>query len=380
MKGFAKSVSAVEEYYFSKKLKEVNRLIQEGKPIINMGIGSPDLAPHPTVVDALKHTASQGSSHGYQGYQGIFGLRKAVADFYKEHYAVILNPDAEILPLMGSKEGIMHVTMTFLEKGDGVLVPDPGYPTYSSVSKLMGIKVHPYVLNAANGWYPDFEALEKQDLSNIKLMWCNYPHMPSGAKADLSVFEKLVKFAQKHNLVLVHDNPYSFILENEPKSIFQIEGAKDVALELNSLSKSSNMAGWRVGMLLGRKDWIQAVTKVKSNMDSGMFLGLQKGAIEALSLGADWYTTLNEIYVKRRELVWELASKMELEFEKESAGMFVWAKLPENMTAMGFVDKMLYEKDIFLAPGDIFGKNGLGYVRFSLCLPEEKIQEAISRI
>lgn len=380
MKGFAQRIEAIEEYYFSKKLKEVNQLLQAGKLIINMGVGSPDLAPHPAVIDALKQTASQGSGHGYQGYQGIPALRKGIADFYKQHYAVSINPDTEILPLLGSKEGIMHVSMTFLEKGDGVLVPDPGYPTYSSVSKLLGAEIQTYTLKAANGWYPDFEALEKQDLSNIKLMWCNYPHMPSGAKADLSVFEKLVKFAQKHRLVLVHDNPYSFVLENEPKSIFQIEGAKNVALELNSLSKSSNMAGWRVGMLLGRQDWVKAVTKVKSNMDSGMFLGLQMGAIEALRLGPDWYNALNDVYVKRRKLVWELASKLGLEFDKETTGLFVWAKLPEGMSSSGFVDKLLYEKGIFLAPGHIFGENGQGYVRFSLCLAEEKIQEAILRI
>lgn len=292
MKGFAKRTAEVSEYYFSRKLKEVKILIEAGNPVINMGIGSPDLPPHPDVIKELQGATGQSGSHGYQGYQGIPELRHAMGSFYSMHYGVQKDPQSEILPLMGSKEGIMHISMTFLEEGDEVLIPDPGYPTYSSVTKLLGAKAITYPLSAATNWYPDFDELEKLDLSKVKLMWCNYPHMPSGARADLRVFENLVRFAKRHQIVLIHDNPYSFVLENEPKSIFQVSGAEEVALELNSLSKSANMAGWRIGMVLGRKDWIQEVTKVKSNMDSGMFLGLQKGAIEALKLGSDWYQSL----------------------------------------------------------------------------------------
>lgn len=380
MKGFAKRTAEVSEYYFSKKLKEVRQLIEEGKPIINMGIGSPDLPPHPEVVKALQHSAAHEDNHGYQGYQGIPELRQSMASFYNRHYGVQKDPQSEILPLMGSKEGIMHVSMTFLEEGDEVLIPNPGYPTYSSVTRLLGAKPVTYPLTAENFWYPDFEALEKLDLCKVKLMWCNYPHMPSGAKADLLVFEQLVHFAKRHQIILVHDNPYSFVLENEPKSIFQVKGAEEVALELNSLSKSANMAGWRIGMLLGRKDWIQEVIKVKSNMDSGMFLGLQKGAIEALRLGQDWYRSLNETYSNRRTLVWRLSSLLDLEFERNSAGLFVWAKVPKGSNSLDFVDDLLQKVHLFISPGDIFGDQGKGYVRFSLCLPEEKILEAINRV
>lgn len=380
MKGFAKRTAEVSEYYFSRKLKEVKIMIEAGNPVINMGIGSPDLPPHPDVIKELQGATGQSGSHGYQGYQGIPELRHAMGSFYSMHYDVQKDPQSEILPLMGSKEGIMHISMTFLEEGDEVLIPDPGYPTYSSVTKLLGAKAITYPLSAATNWYPDFDELEKLDLSKVKLMWCNYPHMPSGARADLRVFENLVRFAKRHQIVLIHDNPYSFVLENEPKSIFQVSGAEEVALELNSLSKSANMAGWRIGMVLGRKDWIQEVTKVKSNMDSGMFLGLQKGAIEALKLGSDWYQSLNQIYNNRRQLVWELVSLLNLDFDKESAGMFVWAKLPKGTNSLEFVDDLLENMHLFIAPGDIFGEQGKGYVRFSLCLPEEKILEAINRI
>ncbi|EOZ96997.1 Biosynthetic Aromatic amino acid aminotransferase alpha [Indibacter alkaliphilus LW1] len=380
MKGFAKRTAEVSEYYFSKKLKEVRRLIEEGVPVINMGIGSPDLPPHPAVIKALQQSASFPESHGYQGYQGIPELRQAISFFYKQNYAVLKDPQTEILPLMGSKEGIMHISMTFLDAGDEVLVPDPGYPTYGAVARLLGAEVKTYPLTAANKWYPDFDVLEKSDLSKVKLMWCNYPHMPSGAKADTVIFQKFINFAKKNQIVLVHDNPYSFVLEREPKSIFQVEGASEVALELNSLSKSSNMAGWRVGMVMGRKDWIQEITKVKSNMDSGMFLGLQKGAIEALMLGNEWYDFLNGTYSARRDLIWDLATLLGLSFEKESSGLFVWAKLPEGSNSLNFVDKLLEKAHLFITPGDIFGSQGSGYVRFSLCLPEEKILEAINRI
>jgi aspartate/methionine/tyrosine aminotransferase len=380
MKGFSKRTDSIQEYYFSQKLKEVNRLREEGKPIINMGIGSPDLPPHPTVVGALHQSSLLPTSHGYQGYQGIPALRSAYADFYKKNYAVTLIPDSEILPLLGSKEGIMHISMTFLDEGDQVLVPNPGYPTYTSVTKMLLAEPVYYDLKPDNHWYPDFEELEKQNLAKVKLMWVNYPHMPTGAKADLGIFEKLIAFGRKHQIIIVNDNPYSFVLENEPKSIFQIEGAKEEALELNSLSKTSNMAGWRVGFVAGKREWITAITKVKSNMDSGMFLGIQQGAIAAMSLGRDWYEGLNEIYSKRRKLIWELADKLGLEFEKDTAGMFVWAKLPQGKTSDELVDDLLYNKSIFVTPGHIFGTQGEGYVRFSLCVKEESIKEAIKRI
>lgn len=377
---FSKRVAQVEEYYFSKKLKEVNQLISEGKPIINMGIGSPDLPPHPSVVEALYKSASLSKSHGYQNYQGIPALRKAFADFYSKFYHVSLLPQEEILPLMGSKEGIMHISMTFLNDGDEVLIPDPGYPTYTSVTKLLEATPIYYSLKAASNWHPDFEALEKLDLSKVKIMWVNYPHMPTGAKADLTLFQKLIDFGKKHDIIIAHDNPYSFILEDSPKSIFQIEGAKDIALELNSLSKTSNMAGWRVGMLSGKPEWIQAITKVKSNMDSGMFLGIQEGAIAALALGEDWYRQLNQTYSERRKLVWELVEKLGMSCEKDTAGMFVWAKLPEGQSSVQFVESLLYTYHIFVTPGHVFGKEGEGYVRFSLCVNETAIQEAINRI
>lgn len=377
---FSKRVAQVEEYYFSKKLKEVNQLISEGKPIINMGIGSPDLPPHPAVVEALYKTASLPKSHGYQNYQGIPALRKAFAEFYSKFYQVSLLPQEEILPLIGSKEGIMHVCMTFLNEADEVLIPDPGYPTYTSVTKLLGASPVYYSLDAKNKWHPDFEELEKWDLSKVKIMWVNYPHMPTGAKAELDLFQMLIDFGKKHDIIIAHDNPYSFILEENPKSIFQIEGSKDIALELNSLSKTSNMAGWRVGMLAGKAEWIQAITKVKSNMDSGMFLGIQDGAIAALALGEDWYHELNQAYSDRRKLVWELVAKLGMNCEKDTAGMFVWAKLPEGQTSDQFVDTLLYTYHIFVTPGQVFGKEGEGFVRFSLCVKESDILEAIKRI
>ncbi|MBW3469629.1 pyridoxal phosphate-dependent aminotransferase [Arthrospiribacter ruber] len=380
MKGFAKRTAEVGEYYFSIKLKEVKRLTEEGHPVINMGIGNPDLPPHPSVIGELQDSAAIPSNHGYQGYQGIPELRIAMSEFYRRHYAVDKDPQSEILPLIGSKEGIMHISMTFLNEGDEVLVPDPGYPTYSSVTKLLGAKVKPYALLDSNAWYPDFDLLEQQDLSQVKLMWCNYPHMPSGAKADISVFEKLVSFAKKHQIVLVHDNPYSFVLEDSPKSIFQAEGAEEVALELNSLSKSSNMAGWRIGMAIGRKDWIAEITKVKSNMDSGMFLPLQKGAIAAMGIDEDWFEQKNQVYGARRKLIWRFAELLGLEFKRDTAGMFVWAKLPSGISGYQFVDVLLEKAHIFTAPGEIFGTEGHGYVRFSLCIAEEKILDAIKRI
>ena len=379
MKGFSHRLDHLQEYYFSQKLREVEQLRAQGHPVVNMGIGSPDLPPATEVIEALKNSASRKSGHGYQGYQGILELRKAMGDFYVVHYGVQVDPQGEILPLLGSKEGIMHVSMAFLDAGDEVLVPDPGYPTYAAVTQMLQAVPRPYSLRPENGWYPDFEALEKMDLNKVKLMWCNYPHMPTGAKADLEIFEKLVAFGKQHQILIVHDNPYSFILQENPLSILQVEGAKDVALELNSLSKTSNLAGWRVGMVLGKKEWIHAITKVKSNMDSGMFLGIQHGAIKALQLGKDWYESLNAVYTVRRRLIWKLADRLGLFYDREAVGMFVWAKVAEGVDARVLVDELLYKKHLFVTPGEVFGEQGRGYLRFSLCVPEQLIEEVLGR-
>ncbi|MCC9017331.1 pyridoxal phosphate-dependent aminotransferase [Flavobacterium lipolyticum] len=376
----AKRLDTVEEYYFSSKLREVRQLQSEGKPIINMGIGSPDLSPSKAVIEAVAAAIQEENGHGYQSYQGLPELRKGMADFYQNQFGVVLNPNNEILPLMGSKEGIMHISLAFLNEGDQVLIPNPGYPTYTSVTNLVGAVPVYYDLKEANSWEPDFEALEKLELEKVKLMWLGYPHMPTGARGSLTLFEKLVAFAKKHNILLVNDNPYSFVLNDNPMSLLQVEGAKDVALELNSLSKTFNMAGWRVGMVLGKPEIIDAVLKVKSNMDSGMFYGIQKGAVAALNCDKSWFDDQNVIYRRRRELTEKLAEKLGCEVYKEGVGLFVWAKLPEGIaSAEKFIDEILYEKHIFITPGTIFGSNGEGYIRFSLCVKEEKVQEAIER-
>lgn len=376
----AQRLNTVEEYYFSKKLREVRQLLSEGKPVINMGIGSPDLAPSKTVINAIQNAMEDETAHQYQSYQGLPALREGIAHFYTTNFKVTVDPNTEILPLMGSKEGIMHISMAFLNEGDVVLIPNPGYPTYTSVTKLVGATPLYYDLIEKNNWQPDFEALEKKDLSKVKMMWVGYPHMPTGANGTITLFEKLVAFAKKHNILLVNDNPYSFVLNDNPISLLQVEGAKEVALELNSLSKTFNMAGWRVGMVLGNAKAIDAVLKVKSNMDSGMFYGIQKGAIEALKSKKDWFENLNIIYKKRRDLMFQLADKLGCTYDKESVGLFVWAKLPEGAkSSEDFIDEVLYTKDLFITPGTIFGSNGEGYIRFSLCIKEEKIKEAISR-
>lgn len=380
-KGFAKRLETVEEYYFSTKLRQVRQMISEGKPLLNMGIGSPDLTPPPKAIEAMVKAFGDEKAHEYQSYQGLPELRKGIADFYKSQFDVALDPNIEILPLMGSKEGIMHISLAFLNEGDEVLIPDPGYPTYSSVTNLVGAKSVFYDLKEQNNWMPDLEALENRDLSKVKLMWINYPHMPTGTAGSLELFERLVAFAKRHQIVLVNDNPYSFVLNDNPISIFQIEDAKEVALELNSLSKTFNMSGWRIGMVSGKQEFIDAILKIKSNMDSGMFYGIQKGAIEALKLGSEWFDSQNKIYKRRRKLIFQLAEKLGCTFNKEAVGMFVWAKLPfGNRSSETFIDTFLIEKNIFLTPGTIFGKNGEGYIRFSLCIREEKIQEAIDRL
>ncbi|GLB49056.1 pyridoxal phosphate-dependent aminotransferase [Neptunitalea lumnitzerae] len=376
----AKRLHTVEEYYFSKKLREVRGLMAAGKPIINMGIGSPDLVPAPQVIEAMQSAALEQGAHQYQSYQGIPELRQGIADFYKKHFKVTVNADTEVLPLMGSKEGIMHISMAFLNEGDEVLIPNPGYPTYTSVTKLVLAKPVYYNLQAETNWFPDIEALEKRDLSKVKIMWLSYPHMPTGAKATTEMFEKLVAFAKKHQILLVNDNPYSFVLNEEQLSILTVAGAKEVAVELNSLSKSFNMAGWRVGMVLGNAEHISAILKVKSNMDSGMFYSVQKGAVAALKLEKEWFDKLNTIYTKRKKLILELVEKLGCTYDSDAVGMFVWCKLPAGITSSeAFIDSILYEKDLFITPGTIFGDMGEGYIRFSLCVPEEKIQEAISR-
>ena len=376
----ANRLHTVEEYYFSKKLREVRGLIAEGRPIINMGIGSPDLSPSSAVIECIQNAVKDAGAHQYQSYQGLPELRQAIADFYSSRFDVRADVKTEILPLMGSKEGIMHISLAFLNKGDEVLIPNPGYPTYTAVTKLVEATPKYYNLSAGNDWFPDLEALAQQDLSKVKIMWLSYPHMPTGAVATKSQFKKLIDFAHKHDILLVNDNPYSFVLNDAPTSILSIEGARDVALELNSLSKTFNMAGWRVGMVLGSANHISAVLKVKSNMDSGMFYGIQKGAIQALKSHQNWFDELNKIYTSRRELIFELADTLKCEYDNNAVGMFVWAKLPTgSKSAESFINELLYEKDIFITPGTIFGSNGEGYVRFSLCVPEEQIKEAIDR-
>jgi aspartate/methionine/tyrosine aminotransferase len=370
----------VDEYYFSTKLKEIRSLISQGKPIINIGIGSPDLAPPKKVVEAISKAIYNDNNHSYQSYQGLPEFRSAIAKFYKNHYSVDLNLDNEILPLMGSKEGIMHISMAFLNEGDAVLIPNPGYMTYTSVTKLVKAKPIYYDLKAENNWFPDFDALEKLDLSKVKIMWINYPNMPTGSVATKKLFEQLISFAKKHKILLVNDNPYSFVLNQKPLSIFSIGGAKEVALELNSLSKTFNMAGWRVGMLLGKSEYIKTVLQVKSNMDSGMFYGIQKGAIAALEITNGWFDKMNAIYKTRRALVWQILDELDCTYDKTAVGLFVWAKVPNGINSEALTDKLLYEKDVFITPGTIFGTNGEGYIRASLCVNEEKLNEVLNRI
>jgi LL-diaminopimelate aminotransferase len=377
----AKRLDSINEYYFSKKLKEIAEMNAQGKNVINLGIGSPDLPPSVKTIEKLVETAKLPTSHAYQGYVGIPQLRQAIADFYKKHYRVDLNPVNEIMPLLGSKEGIMHVCMTYLQAGDKALLPNPGYPTYRAAVTLAGAKCMDYALTAKNSWLPDLAQLAKKDLSKVKLMFVNYPHMPTGAQATKSFFTELITFAKEHNILIVNDNPYSFILNEYPLSILEVEGAKDVALELNSLSKSHNMAGWRVGMLSGKAEYLNDVLRFKSNMDSGMFQPVQLAAVEALKAEADWYADLNKIYKKRQKKVFELLKLLKCRFDKNQQGMFVWAKAPATYkTGFELSDKILYGSNVFITPGGIFGSNGDGYIRVSLCAKEEVFQAAIERI
>jgi len=374
-------LEGIGEYYFSSKLREIDELNKSGKQIINLGIGSPDLPPHPDVIQVLQNEASKDNVHAYQSYKGSPVLREAIAEWYQKYYAVSIAPATEVLPLLGSKEGIMHICMTYLNEGDQVLIPNPGYPTYTSAVKLAGGTPLYYELTADNHWAPDFENLEKSDLSKVKLMWVNYPHMPTGQMPSKLLFEKIVAFAKKHQILICHDNPYSFILNETPMSLLSIEGAKEVVIELNSLSKSQNMAGWRVGMLIAAEERINEILRFKSNMDSGMFLPVQLAAAKALSLDQTWYESVNKIYQARREKVFELLDVLNCVYSKEQVGMFVWAKIPSQYKdGYALSDKVLYDANVFITPGGIFGSAGNGYIRVSLCGSIEKFSEAIKRI
>ena len=377
----ASRIQHIEEYYFSKKLREIESLRNKGAEIINAGIGSPDLHPHESVVTALNHALLEPNAHQYQSYKGIPEFRKAISTWYKNQFTVTLDPEKEILPLIGSKEGIMHISLAFLNKGDQVLVPNPGYPTYASASKIVEADIIHYDLSPETNWLPNLASIEKNNLSKVKIMWINYPHMPTGANATLEDLEKIAAFGKKHDILICHDNPYSFILNPNPISLLKANEYESHVLELNSLSKSHNMAGWRLGMVAGNEDIIKSILKVKSNMDSGMFYGNQKAAVKALSLGNDWYNDLNKTYKARRKLAWEIFDMLNLDFDKSSSGLFVWGRIPSsNSCDLAFTDKLLHEHGVFITPGSIFGSNGKGYVRMSLCLNENTLNTILNRI
>jgi len=376
----ASRTKSVDEYYFSRKLKEIEEMNKLGLNVINLGIGSPDLSPSPETIRKLIDSSSSPANHGYQSYKGISELRKSLSAWYLKFFGVQLDSDKEILPLMGSKEGIFYLTMAYLEPGDEVLVPDPGYITYRSVSALLGGKVTSYNLRKENEWYPDFYELENRDLKKAKIMWVNYPHMPTGAIPTKDLFRKLVYFGKKHNILICHDNPYSFILNKTPLSILETDGGKEVACELNSLSKSHNMAGWRIGMLAGCGELISSVLKITSNIQSGMFLPLQHAAQQALSYNNEWFEKLNSEYLKRRKVARQLLDLVDAEYSRDQSGMFVWAKLNGIGNDYEFTNKILKRANVFITPGSIFGTNGKGYIRVSLCTPVNKFKESIERI
>ncbi len=377
----ASRTGLVNEYYFSAKLAEIARMREQGIDVINLGIGSPDMPPSPNVIEELGRNASGIKNHGYQSYRGIPQLRKAFAAWYQKYFRVTLDADTEILPLIGSKEGIMHISMAFLDPDDEVLVPDPGYPAYGAAAKLAGGIVRPYDLTSENGWMPDIKAIEASGVEKVKMMWINYPHMPTGTKASTSLFESLTSFARRHSILLCNDNPYSFILNNDHLSIFTIPGARDVALELNSLSKSHNMAGWRIGMVAGNSLFINDVLKVKSNMDSGMFQPLQAAAAEALAAPDEWYARLNEVYLRRREKAAEIMNALSCTFDHEQAGLFLWGRIPERYgEAIELTEELLHDRHLFITPGSVFGNNGKRYIRISLCATEEILEAALQRV
>lgn len=378
----ADRLESVSEYYFSRKLKEVAQMNAEGKNVISLGIGSPDMPPSKATIKALCENAMLPDVHGYQPTTGTPELRKAFAEWYKKWYDVELNPDTEIQPLIGSKEGILHVTLAFVNVGDAVLVPNPGYPTYTSLSKLLGAEIINYNLKEENGWMPDFEELEKMDLSRVKLMWTNYPNMPTGANASMELYERLVDFARKHNIVIVNDNPYSFILNEKPISLLSVPGAKECCIEFNSMSKSHNMPGWRVAMLASNAQFVQWILKVKSNIDSGTFRSIQLAAVQALQNNAEWHEEMNiKLYRRRRHLAEEIMKALGCTFDEKQVGMFLWGKIPalyNNVEEL--TEKVLHEARVFITPGFIFGSNGARYIRISLCCKEDKLSEALDRI
>lgn len=378
----AERLNSISEYYFSTKLKEVAEMNAKGMNVISLGIGSPDLPPSAETVEALCKSAAEATAHGYMPYVGIPELRKAIAAWYEKWFAVELNPATEIQPLIGSKEGILHISLAFLNPGDGVLVPNPGYPTYSSVSNLVQARVVTYDLDENNNWQPDFDALEQMDLSNVKLMWVNYPNMPTGASATPELFEKLVAFGKKHSIVICNDNPYSFILNENRLSILQVEGAKDICIELNSMSKSHNMPGWRMGMLASNAEFVQWVLKVKSNIDSGQFKPMQVAAIAALNNSDEWHREMNiKLYRNRRLLAEEILKTLGCTFDETQVGMFLWGKIPEKYSDSGeLADKVLYDAKVFITPGFIFGDKGNRYIRLSLCANDKMLGEALERI
>ena len=379
----AERLSTVNEYYFSRKLKEVAALNAQGKDIISLAIGSPDMPPSEETIETLCREARKADAHGYQPTTGIPQLRQAMANFYQRWYNVELNPNSEIQPLIGSKEGILHVTLAFVNPGDGVLVPNPGYPTYTSLSNLLGAKIVNYNLSEANGWQPDFDQLEQMDLSGIKLMWTNYPNMPTGGRARMETFERLVAFAKKHDIVIVNDNPYSFILnEGEKLSILQVPGAKDCCIEFNSMSKSHNMPGWRVGMLATNSEFISWILKVKSNIDSGTFRALQLAAAQAYENTEQWHSMANiETYANRRAMAQEIMDTLQCSYDPNQIGMFLWGKIPEKYANVeDLTERVLHEARVFITPGFIFGSNGNRYIRISLCAKDEKFKEAVARI
>ena len=377
----ANRVGSVQEYYFSRKLKEVAEMNAAGKNVINLGIGSPDLPPSEQTIETLCEHARKPNEHGYQPYVGIPELRKGFADWYKKWYDVDLDPKTEIQPLIGSKEGILHISLAFLNPGDGVLVPNPGYPTYSSVSKLVEANLIPYKLKEELGWQPDFEELEKMDLSNVKLMWTNYPNMPRGANASMELYEKLVAFGKKHGIIICNDNPYSFILNEHPLSILAVPGAKDICIEMNSMSKAHNMPGWRMAMLASNAQFVQWVLKVKSNIDSGQFKPMQYAAVEALSAPKEWYDNMNQVYRSRRNLAGQIMRTLGCEYDEKQVGMFLWGKIPAGAKGSeAIADRVLYEANVFLTPGFIFGSQGERYIRISLCCKNETLEEALKRV
>ena len=377
----AKRVSEIQEYYFSRRLREVAQLNAQGADIISLGIGGPDRPPHSSVISTLADEAAKPGNHSYQPYVGIPQLRQAMADWYNRWYGVTLNPDTEIQPLIGSKEGILHVSLAFLNPGDGVLVPNPGYPTYTSVSRLAQAEIFNYDLTEEGGWMPDFDALERLPLDRIKLMWINYPHMPTGTPASLELFEKIVAFGKKHNIVIAHDNPYSFILNEKPLSLLQVDGARDIAIEMNSMSKSHNMAGWRVGMLASNPTFINWILKVKSNIDSGQFKPLMLAAVKGLEADKDWYDEVNATYASRRKVAEEIMSALNCTFDPRQKGLFLWGRIPDNeASSESLADRVLYEGRVFITPGFIFGSNGDRYIRISLCATEDNMRKALDRI